>query len=201
MGAALTYARRYALFTLVGIAGEDDLVAPDLGAVPKACSEQPPGPPVGPKPNGHAFALAGAAAAGRKPHVRPSKPVLAPDQSAVLRDRLVDEVEHLQSTEEATGWAHRSLPAKNTLTAEDAALSKRAFPARLGAFGDGRPAEGPVQGLLPDPRPPAAATAVLARVAAAGSGQDTDNPRKPSGELNNHPGSSVGGGIDKSVTP
>src|SRR4029077_20671676 len=32
MGAALTYARRYALFTLVGIAGEDDLDAPDLAA-------------------------------------------------------------------------------------------------------------------------------------------------------------------------
>jgi hypothetical protein len=40
MGAALTYARRYALFTLVGIAGEDDLDAPDLsgevGALPRA---------------------------------------------------------------------------------------------------------------------------------------------------------------------
>src|SRR5277367_1299709 len=34
MGAALTYARRYALFTLVGIAGEDDLDAPDLAATP-----------------------------------------------------------------------------------------------------------------------------------------------------------------------
>jgi hypothetical protein len=32
MGAALTYARRYALFALVGIAGEDDLDAPDLKA-------------------------------------------------------------------------------------------------------------------------------------------------------------------------
>jgi hypothetical protein len=32
MGAALTYARRYALFTLVGIAGEDELDAPDLNA-------------------------------------------------------------------------------------------------------------------------------------------------------------------------
>ena len=30
MGAALTYARRYALFALAGIAGEDDLDAPDL---------------------------------------------------------------------------------------------------------------------------------------------------------------------------
>jgi hypothetical protein len=37
-GRALTYARRYALFTLVGIAGEDDLNAPDLvpPAVPEA---------------------------------------------------------------------------------------------------------------------------------------------------------------------
>src|ERR1700736_6174256 len=34
MGAALTYARRYALFTLVGSAGEDDLDAPDLQVEP-----------------------------------------------------------------------------------------------------------------------------------------------------------------------
>src|SRR5215467_6470135 len=38
MGAALTYARRYALFTLVGIAGEDDLDAPDLCAGPSSLS-------------------------------------------------------------------------------------------------------------------------------------------------------------------
>ena len=36
-------------------------------------------------------------------------------------------------------------------------------------------------------------------VATAGSGQDPDNPRNASGELNDHPGSGVGGGIDKSV--
>src|SRR5271169_3630993 len=43
MGAALTYARRYALFTLVGIAGEDDLDAPDLTAptVPDSGPERP----------------------------------------------------------------------------------------------------------------------------------------------------------------
>src|SRR5579863_9361808 len=34
MGAALTYARRYALFTMVGIAGEDDLDAPDFANEP-----------------------------------------------------------------------------------------------------------------------------------------------------------------------
>src|ERR1700694_4353181 len=34
MGAGLSYARRYALFTLVGIAGEDDLDAPTAGPAP-----------------------------------------------------------------------------------------------------------------------------------------------------------------------
>jgi len=60
MGAALTYARRYALFTLVGIAGEDDIDAPDLCAEPNALSStapqrtlrpgngNPPGQPQGP---------------------------------------------------------------------------------------------------------------------------------------------------------
>ena len=43
MGAALTYARRYALFTLVGIAGEDDLDAPDLAVL-----SAPPSPKNGP---------------------------------------------------------------------------------------------------------------------------------------------------------
>src|SRR5437879_11720745 len=43
-GAALTYARRYALFTLVGVAGEDDLDAPDLnGALPHPARSDGPG--------------------------------------------------------------------------------------------------------------------------------------------------------------
>src|SRR3712207_2726147 len=43
MGAALTYARRYSLFALVGIAGEDDLDAPDLSRpVPETLSHAPP---------------------------------------------------------------------------------------------------------------------------------------------------------------
>src|SRR3984893_12570640 len=43
MGAALTYARRYALFTLVGIAGEDDVDAPDL-QTPTQKAPDGPGP-------------------------------------------------------------------------------------------------------------------------------------------------------------
>ena len=46
MGAALTYARRYALFTLVGIAGEDDLDAPDVATLTNKVPtpKRPPGP-------------------------------------------------------------------------------------------------------------------------------------------------------------
>jgi hypothetical protein len=152
MGAALTYARRYALFTLVGIAGEDDLDAPDLGAAPKAGADQP-SEPVGRMPNGHAFAAgrkSPADARGRKPVARPLKPVLGPDQSAALRDRLVAELGGLQSADEAASWAHQRLPAKNTLTSADAAHVEACFQARLAAFGDGPPADGlaeAVQGL------------------------------------------------------
>ena len=42
MGAALTHARRYALFTLVGIAGDDDLDAPDLCVEPSALPSEVP---------------------------------------------------------------------------------------------------------------------------------------------------------------
>jgi ERF superfamily len=62
MGAALTYARRYALFTLVGIAGEDDLEAPDLNdeakvspgpdqlSTPRAAASPTGTVPVSPRP-------------------------------------------------------------------------------------------------------------------------------------------------------
>jgi hypothetical protein len=53
MGAALTYARRYALFALVGIAGEDDLDAPDILAEPAADKPTPGAPSARDKrPNG-----------------------------------------------------------------------------------------------------------------------------------------------------
>ena len=41
LGAALTYARRYALFTLVGIAGEDDLDAPNLPVAGEQAQRSP----------------------------------------------------------------------------------------------------------------------------------------------------------------
>jgi hypothetical protein len=136
MGASLTYARRYALFTLVGIAGEDDLDAPDLGPGPKAGADQP-SEPDGRSSNGHAFGLsAPAGAQSRTLPARPPKSVLAADQSAALRDRLAAELDGLQSADEAASWAHRSLPAKNTLTTTDAELVEARFRLKLADFGD-----------------------------------------------------------------
>src|SRR5467141_459634 len=98
MGAALTYARRYALFTLVGIAGEDDFDAPDLCATPPTTATRtgtgsgellPP-----PRSDGNGRTRAAGSAA--------STPVLSSDESAVLRDRLLREIASLQSEESAT---------------------------------------------------------------------------------------------------
>src|SRR5262245_7831828 len=122
MGAALTYARRYALFTLVGIAGEDDLDAPDLGADPNPAAELPR-PPARRTGSGD----------GRLP--RPSvSSVLGAQLSASLRESLIQQMAAINSADEAAAWAQRSLPAKNTLTAADAKMVEEQFAARLSAI-------------------------------------------------------------------
>jgi hypothetical protein len=72
MGAALTYARRYALFTLVGIASEDDLDAPDL------ISPSQPTPEYNRRPRRGNGGLDGKSSnlAARTPLARPAKPAV-----------------------------------------------------------------------------------------------------------------------------
>jgi len=142
MGAALTYARRYALFTLVGIAGEDDLDAPDICA---------PAPATGPLGKTRMAGSSGADGRDRRavdrnidgpagglepPPSRAAKPppVLALEESAVLRDRLLKEIAALPSEDSATDWAQQALVAKNRLTASDARLLEVAFELRLSAL-------------------------------------------------------------------
>src|ERR1700719_2367041 len=109
MGAALTYARRYALFTLVGIAGEDDLDAPDFCTPAPAMNSPGVGMQIAPKTSGNGRTNTG---------VRPaSSAVLPTEQSAALRDRLIHEVTGLGSQDSATAWAKKAIPLKNTLTA------------------------------------------------------------------------------------
>jgi len=167
MGAALTYARRYALFTLVGIAGEDDLDAPDLAVISHTSGDQPTGSS-GAELIGTAQPVSGAPEVRRRaPH---SRIILSADQSVLLRDRLLAELAGLQTSEAAADWAHRSLPAKNTLTVVDAQLVEAGFQSKLTAFND---------------EPPADLIEVVAHLP-----KDRPKPetRKPSGDLAPHTG-------------
>jgi hypothetical protein len=129
MGAALTYARRYALFTLVGIAGEDDLDAPDLGGQAAETTSK--------KGNGHdakrqngADQPLGRFAANRKPWSAP-KEALEAERSAALRDRLLREIGVLTTQEQATAWALTAMTAKNALTKADCEMVEASFAGQL----------------------------------------------------------------------
>src|SRR5262249_51001666 len=136
MGAALTYARRYALFTLVGIAGEDDLDAPDLNADPNS-AEQLPRPSDYRKQGNEPAAAAQSIAAGNgRPSGSSARTVLGTQLSASLRESLIEQLAAINSPDEAAAWAHRSLPAKNTLTAADAKIVEDRFQAKVSTFSD-----------------------------------------------------------------
>jgi hypothetical protein len=152
MGAALTYARRYALFTLVGIAGEDDIDAPDLKApMPPASAAAKPAP------NEHGRLNGGQGHSpqqfpgrrGTKVPLNPAKPILGAEASAILREKLVGELKEIASSDEAAIWAHRILGAKNSLTAADARQVENAFQAKLAALQSAADISDPVPSALP----------------------------------------------------
>jgi hypothetical protein len=139
MGAALTYARRYALFTLVGIAGEDDLDAPDLAEGAKADATNNGGIADEDKV---ATRLRPAAVAEERPPamsaplraeklVRPTRTVLGSEPSAALREALLSDLGQLQSADEAADWVHKNLAAKNTLITADADAVEAGFREKL----------------------------------------------------------------------
>jgi len=138
MGAALTYARRYALFTLVGIAGEDDLDAPDLqddrpaAAHPQIHPLQKavPLPKGNPEPR-HA----------RPTQYRPGEPnttllkeVPSHEGSAEIRIQLKAEIDALASSEALQARAIGILKEKNRLSTDDAKLIELAFTEKLASF-------------------------------------------------------------------
>lgn len=121
MGAALTYARRYALFALVGIAGEDDLDAPDIVMGPVSSPASPPSHPSGSLPL-------------RKPaNGTLHRPSLNPARSAQLRDQLLAEIAALPDGEALALWAQRRMADKNTLTVDDARSVENACAQLLGS--------------------------------------------------------------------
>jgi hypothetical protein len=133
MGAALTYARRYALFALVGIAGEDDLDAPDLQSPMSEIGAEET------KQNGGYQNGGGQRSAKPEVTVRRSEtskspaanPGLGLHASAKLRERLIVEIGELSSDEDAAKWAQQSLTEKNRLRASDAAHVEVSFETKL----------------------------------------------------------------------
>ena len=140
MGAALTYARRYALFTLVGIAGEDDLDAPDLitpttqtSSTAKSERGNLSGRNNGRLNGGQADgASTPASRRDRQIHSKSPRRCSALRRQLQLRDRLVAELNELGSSDDAATWAHRCLAEKNKLALADAQQIEDAFAARAG---------------------------------------------------------------------
>jgi hypothetical protein len=141
MGAALTYARRYALFTLVGIAGEDDIDAPDLTAPTSQTSrtEKPDISNQSGRMNGGEGPVVPRTPVRRhgKTLSAPVRATLDPEKSGALRDQLLSELDALATSDSATTWAHRILTAKNSLIADDARRVEDAFPLKLASLGSG----------------------------------------------------------------
>ena len=150
LGAALTYARRYALFTLVGIAGEDDLDAPDLPAA--GLSTEDRGAPSVPQRRPDALHQLTREAAPSTPlqrsdkrarAERPKPRTLPPEASEGLRHKLISELEQFGDPEAVSSWAHRALPLKNQLSTADAQAVEAAFAARLSQFSESAPTSTP----------------------------------------------------------
>ena len=132
MGAALTYARRYALFTLVGIAGEDDLDAPNLTDPTPQIERRR----INSKIDGNGSDQTGSGRRvsrtnANKSGVTSRQLELSAALSASLRDELLREIESLSTADDAALWAHRKLAAKNRLIATDAQHVEKAFAANL----------------------------------------------------------------------
>jgi hypothetical protein len=142
MGAALTYARRYALFTLVGIAGEDDVDAPDLNDpvhMKEGAEANPSAMPAGKvQPTANATATPARLATHRNGRaiLVPQRSTLDPTASGSLREQLLSEVANLASDDQAAEWARRVMGAKNSLTSADAALVEAAFRSKMADLGD-----------------------------------------------------------------
>jgi ERF superfamily len=159
MGAALTYARRYALFTMVGIAGEDDLDAPD-GADDGPDGDRIAGVDLAPR-NG----LAPKPADASRSRTRAAPPVqekLSAEASAAARTQLIQEIQSL-AEDELQPCAIAILKAKNRLSAEDAKQVEEAFAARITL--QDAPAEAPaVEAPASMPTKPVQPTLVLTEV-------------------------------------
>src|SRR4051794_19472790 len=181
MGAALTYARRYALFTLVGIAGEDDLDAPDLSGgldtLQGAAGTTERGQHRAQEAGAPAIISLFADRPMASPHpsragpVRLKRVILGPESSFTLREQLIAELDAFTETDALTLWAARILPQKNQLATSDAQTLEAAFADKLSQLEEYRPPAHSNRGIGNEAIPPSGES--LSVPPLAGSPQDT----------------------------
>jgi hypothetical protein len=170
MGAALTYARRYALFTMVGIAGEDDLDAPDLlSGLPKGAANVCLG----------SAAEAGAVGSSQPrtvtTHIPPGREKLSVEESAAIRAQLIQEIETLRDGD-LQPRAIAILKAKNRLSVYDAKLVEAAFAAQIAQ--DGSPESPTTDEAKTAPGDPILPQASVASIAAVKPARPRRRSRK-----------------------
>ncbi len=153
LGSALTYARRYALFALVGIAGEDDLDAPALPTTSSATSIEP----------ARTVAASGLAKRDR---------LLSMKESSETRDRLIGELKTIVLADDMTIWALRRLPLKNKLQDGDAEAVEVAYRGKLDSLST------PVRGTISTAEPALAGQSLSAPDASASQSADILNMPK-----------------------
>jgi hypothetical protein len=108
MAAALTYAKRQALFALVGVHGEDE---DDDGQTAGNADLRQSAPAIAP----------------------PTKPAaFSKEESATLRDAMIMELEKCESHADVFTWREDNLAAFNRLTKDDKAIVARAKEIRAG---------------------------------------------------------------------
>ena len=192
MGAALTYARRYALFTMVGIAGEDDLDAPPDATDEAAAAQSGPVASSGPAP------IPPSAPQARTTTIpKPAK--LGAEESAAIRARLIREIETTPESDLQLR-AIAILKTKNRLSADDAKRVEEAFAARMAPQGSANegstrdePAVTPIEPTSPEP-PSVSTDAVKPR-------RPRGRPRKVKASIESASSVAPAPMIDASISP
>jgi ERF superfamily protein len=138
MGAALTYARRYSLFALVGIAGEDDADLDAPNEVTTASTEVSATQPAPPKLRTKQIGLTAC-----------PKPNLTTEQSAALREQLLNQIRGWKSLGALHDEAVKILRAKNALLTTDAKTIEVEFKARMALLEEANVPDMPPPALLP----------------------------------------------------
>lgn len=133
-GSALTYARRYSLFTIVGIAGEDDDDDGNAAQAPQAREQ----PTRGKQP----------VTSGRQKEPEPARPSLEPDASAMSLAVMLASLETCDTRQAIAGWSTKNAGEKERLLPDDREKLKTAFVAKQAAIKAPKaaePAEQPVE--------------------------------------------------------